>query len=217
VTTLASGASATVDVNQTSAGSSGVSSAYTLDFGIPQGEAGANGSSGPLADASDLSGTAAAGDTVVVSSTGPTAFEYMPFPWGKVYSAQSISNVSKTGTASGTLTSISVPPLSYDYYPICFAQSTISGTVNTAVDLKALLNDASTGNVLGDRNGVTGAASQTLTMIPSFGALLTGSYGKVSSGSAAVMYLVAQGTANTTDSWSTSNSKFTVVAFPVAS
>src|SRR5690242_5527930 len=71
VTTLAAGSSATASLTQTAAGGAGVASAYQLNLGIPAGAAGTNGTNGTLAGSSDLTGTAAVGNIITVSSISP--------------------------------------------------------------------------------------------------------------------------------------------------
>lgn len=220
VTTLSAGQQATFVLNQTSAGGAGAASAYTVNVGLPQGAAGDTGDSGDIGAAPDLSGTAAVGDIITVSSvtSGTPAFEYMAFPWGFVINATSLSNLSESGNTSGQIGSISIAGQPFNWVPLIFAQSTVAGTANTVVSLQAFLNTVNTGNVLGEVDGFAGTATQILTMIPSFGGLVgQAGYGEVSSGATSEVFLTAKQSAGVSDSWATSNSKFTVVGVAVSS
>jgi hypothetical protein len=219
VNTLSAGSLATASLGLVDPGDAGESAHYTLTLGIPEGAKGNDGTSGVLSTVSDLSGTAVVGDIIRVSSVGPTAFTYAKTPLGNVYNATGIANVSGTGAGSVIAASMSIPAQGYDWYPVVFAQGVVAGTARTVVNLKALLNNATTGDQVGFCSGNAGATSQTLTMIPSFGALLGTGYAKVSAGATAEVYLGAIQTASVSDTWSISGSTiyFTVLAFPVAS
>jgi hypothetical protein len=219
VNTLSAGSLATASLDLVDPGDAGESAHYTLTLGIPEGATGSNGSSGVLSEVSDLSGTAAVGDIIRVSSLSPTAFTYAKTPLGNVYNATGISSVSGTGAGSVIAVSMSLPAQGYDWYPLCFAQCVVAGTAKTVVNLKALLNDATNGDQVGFCSGNASATSQTLTMIPSFGALLGTGYAKVSAGDTAEVFLGAIQTANVKDAWSISGTTiyFTVLAFQVAS
>lgn len=215
--TLASGSSATATISQVSPGSAGVSSHYTLAFGIPQGPIGATGVT-TIGGATDLSGTAAVGNIVYVNAIGSTTFAYTAMPFGNVYNATSFTSASKTGATSAVLASISVPAQPAAWYPWVSGYCIVNGTVSTVVTLSALLNNSSTGNVLGSLPGTNGQAIQRLQMQPSFGALLGSGYGKVAANTSCIIYLVAQETAAVTDSWSinATTCSFTVATIPVS-
>lgn len=220
VTTLAAGSSVTATLGTVSSGGPGVAAHYTLALGIPQGAQGDDGESGTIGGSSDLSGTAAIGDTIMVTSLGPPRFQYASFPFGNVLNAISLSTVSGSGTASGQLASISVAAQSHAWYPVVFATGTVAGTANTAVNLEATLTAGSrTGDVVGLCRGVAGIATQELSMIAGFGGLVgTSGYGLVAAGATAVLYLDAVGTASTPDSWTVSggSASFTVLMVPVS-
>ncbi|RAV17518.1 hypothetical protein DQP57_00395 [Mycobacterium colombiense] len=221
VTTLAAGQQATFDLVQTSPGGAGVASEYTVNLGLPQGADGTSGTT-TIGTASDVSGTPAAGDFISVSGVngGTPSFEYVSFPWGNVYNATSFDTVSESGNTQGTLGTINIPAQTADYYPIVYATAIVNGTANTVVELLALINSPTTGQVVAQVPGLSGTANQRLVMIPGFGALIGASgYGKVSAGETVEIYLVARQTASVSDSWAieASTVTFTVETRPVAS
>lgn len=217
VTTLAAGSQATVGISQVSPGSAGVSSHYTLSFGIPTGATGATGVS-TIGGASDLSGSPAVGNITYVSGVGPTAFTYTAMPFGNVYNATSFTSASKTGAQSAVLASISVPAQPAAWIPWVSGYCIVNGTVSTVVTLSALLNNSSTGNVLGSLPGTNGQAIQRLQMQPAFGSALGSGYGKVAANTSCIIYLVATETAAVTDNWSinATSCSFTVATIPVS-
>lgn len=219
VNTLSAGSLATGTLDLVDPGAAGESSHYTLTLGLPEGAKGEDGTSGVLSEVSDLSGTAAVGSIIRVSSLSPTRFTYAKTPFGNVYNATGISNVSGTGAGSVIATSMSLPAQDYDWYPLCFVQCVVTGSARTVVNLKVFLDDPANGDIVGFCSGNAGAASQTLTMIPSFGSLLGTGYAKVSAGDTAEVYLGTFQTASVSDAWSISGATlyFTVLAFPVAS
>lgn len=216
VNTLSPGSSATGSLSQTSAGGAGVASEYTLTLGIPQGEDGTSGGT-TIGTASDLSGTAAVGDIITVSSSSP-AFVYTAFPWADAFNPTSISTVSTTGASTQTLCSVSVPAQPSAWFPMCFAKAISVGTSNTIINLQATLTSTS-GDVLAFDGGLSGVATQKLHALPAFGGALASSYGLVAANTAAVIYLTVQQTASTSDAWSVNNStvSFTVATLPVSS
>jgi hypothetical protein len=219
VNTLPAGQNATGSLNQTSAGGAGTSSEYALTLNIPQGATGASGTT-TLHSASDLTGTIAAGDIIVATSS--TAFASQAFPWGNVYNASSVSAVTSTGNGSGTMGTISVPAQNNAWIPLVFAAGTVAGTTNTVVELLATLGGTSGVPIVGQSPVCAGIANQALHIGPGFGALWgSGTYTPVAAGTSAEVFLQAVGTAATADSWTVSPlsnpaASFTVVAFPVS-
>lgn len=216
VNTLSPGSSATGSLTQTSAGGAGVSSEYTLTLGIPQGAQGTSGGT-TIGSATDLSGTAAVGNIPTVASIGPTAFEYMAFPWANAYNPTSITSASSSGQTTQTLCSVSVPAQASAWFPMCFAKATSVGTANTIINLQATLT-TTTGDVLAFDGGLSGVATQKLNALPAFGGALVSAYGQVAANTSAVIYLTVQQTASTADAWSVNNStvSFTVGVLPVS-
>ena len=221
VTTLSPGAQATFELDLTSAGGPGVANAYTVNVGLPQGQAGNDGTNGTLAGCSDLSGTPAVDDIPIVKSISPTAFEYFSFPFAFVVNP---STITSTGTVSGQATeqlcAVSVTAMPFAWTPLCLATATVDGTVNTVVNLQATLTaGARTGDVVGQANGHAGQATQTLSMNSGFGALMsTSGYGVVDANETATIYLKAIETASTADDWNIDDTtvNFTVIGVPVS-
>lgn len=221
VTTLSAGAAATVTLNQTSAGGAGVSSAYTISFGIPQGVAGSSVTT--ISTATDLTGTAVVNDFLTVSQLSPTKFQYSVFPFGVAINPSSISTVSTSGPATGTLCTVSIPAQSYRYVPLVFASCTSVGTANTVINLNAILNPSGVNQTIGTDFGLASTPTQKLKIGAAGFASLIGSggapgFGEVAAGVTASVAIQVQQTASVTDAWSVSNSTVgvTVVALPVA-
>lgn len=217
VTTLTVGSSATATVTQTASGGPGTASAYTVGFGIPVGATGAAGTNSTLAGCSDIGGSpaAAVGSVLAVSGTGPTAFSYMPFPWGFVANPSTITAIATSGQTTQTMCTVSVAAQSFDWIPVVSGYAIVAGTVNTVVQLQATMTAGlRTNDVVGLVSGYAGQATQAVTLIPSFGALVTtsGTYGIVTAGSTATINLKAIQTASTPDSWAISN---TTAAFTI--
>ena len=221
VTTLSPGSQATFALNQTNAGGAGTASTYTIDVGLPSGQNGSNGTNGTLAGCSDLTGTAAVGDIPIVTGISPTAFGYRELPFGFVVNPSTITNLSNiAGQSTQSMASVTIAAQSFAYIPICFANATVVGTVNTVVNLTAYLSaGARTNDVIGEAWGYAGQATQNLGMNSGFGALMsTSGYGVVPANTTATITLKAQETAATSDTWSIANTtaSFTVIALPVS-
>ena len=220
VTTLSPGAQATFTLNQTSAGGAGVAAAYTIDVGLPQGQAGSNGTNGTLAGCSDLTGTAAVNDIPIVSSLSPTTFKYMAFPYAFVVNPSTITSYSNvSGQATKQLASVTVAAQPFAWTPICLGSATVIGTVNTVVNLQAVMSAGARSNdIVGEAWGYAGQATQTLSLDSGFGGLVSNSgYGTVPANTAASILLNAVETAATSDAWGISNAtaSFTVLGIPV--
>lgn len=116
------------------------------------------------------------------------------------------------------VSSIGVPSQPYAWRPKVHAGLYAGGTLNTHVDLVARLNNATTGDQVGYGLGVGGVGPYPITMQSAFGASVAGAstYGQVSAGSAATIYLVAAQVNTTNDSWTTTNTNgyFTVEVVP---
>lgn len=216
--TLSPGQPATASLTQTSSGGEGVASAYTLTLGIPQGNTGSNGTSGALHSASDITGTLVSGLIPVATST--TAFVWQSLPMAMEYNPSAINNLSESGQTTGLLCSVTVPAQPYNWYPICEGSVVVSGTASTVINIEALLNNASTGNLVGIGQGFAGQANQCVAVTKGFGSLVnaTSGYGVVAAGSAATIYFNAVQTASTSNSWSINDTQvyLTVTAQPTA-
>lgn len=221
VNTLSAGAQATVAFSTTNAGGPGVASQITVDFGIPQGVQGAS-ATHTIGGSSDLSGTPVVADFPYVSgvTSGTPAFSYTPFPFGVVINPTTISTLSLSGIATGTLCTVNIGAQSHPYVPLVFAGATSVGTANTVINLIASVNPGTGAQTVGTDWGLSGVATQKLKIEPSFASLIgSGSpaFGEVPANTAATITVQLQQTANVLDSWSVSNTtaSCTVVLVPI--
>lgn len=216
VTTLTAGSQATASITQVSSGGSGTSSHYTLQLGIP---VGAVGTQGPytIAGATDFSGTPTNGNTLVFNGTTGKWTVASQSSGNNTYSAQSFTAASgNSGTV--TLATLNIPAQSFNWLPTVSGNAVPTGTINTTVNLRCLLNNPTTGQQVGYGWGYTGAGSNIflpalpVTLLTVYGGDITGGYGVVSAGQAATLYFQAVQTSTTTDSWSipTNTMNFTV-------
>jgi hypothetical protein len=102
------------------------------------------------------------------------------------------------------LAQISVPALPFAWTPVCLGQTVITGTANTVVELSANIGSVS-GQQVSVGWGVAGQPNQTVALTGGIPAGSAPGYGQVAANSSATIVLSATQTANTTDSWSTSN------------
>jgi hypothetical protein len=185
-------------------GGPGVAAVYDLNVSInagPSGEAG----SYSIGGSTDLSGSASNNYTLVWNAI-EDQFEYAPLYLGATYWPSTISSTSGF-TAQGTprtLTQISVPALPFAWTPAVVGQTVVTGTVNTVIELSANLGSVS-GQQVAVGFGVSGQANQTVVLQQGIPAGSAAGYGQVSANSSATIVISATQTANTTDSWSTSN------------
>lgn len=196
-----------------SPGGPGVASVYDVNYSVNQGAAGESGSYS-IAGSTDLSGTATNNYTLVWNAL-TDQFEYQPLYIGATYWPSTINSTSGF-TAQGTprtLTQISIPALPFAYTPVVVGQTVVTGTVNTVVKLSANLG-STTGQQVGVGYGVAGQANQTVVLQQGIPAGSATGYGQVSANSSATIVLSATQTANTTDSWATSNLTTSFMATP---
>lgn len=195
-------------VTLVSAGGAGEASHYTMVFYVHSGATGATGAN-TISTATDLATSPALG-----SATNSYILVYDSTSKVWVPSAQKVGDVyipaSLSSTASGTtsprqVSSVLVPAQPFDWRPRCFAQTVVSGSSDTRVDLLALVNDPSSGDQVGYSKGIAGATPPPNVLIPAApaGSSVPGTYGVVSAGSAATVYLVAKQMAPSSNSWST--------------
>jgi hypothetical protein len=188
-----------------SSGGPGVASHYTLSFEVNEGSPGSAGSY-ELQNATDLTaGTAAVGSVLAVNSLSPITFGYVAQPAGNAY--QSVSFTAASGNSSPqTLATLTVPAQPFNWLPDCVGWAIPSGTANTHVDLRVLLNNPTSGQQVAYGYGITGAGTTwpalPVPLLPAFGGAITGGYGQVNAGSAASFYFQCLQTASTTDSFS---------------
>lgn len=206
---------------QFAAGGPGTASVYDATVYVNSGQRGLAGTNGAFLGSSDLSGTATVGYVPAYTTVPSAGVVWSPQKCGPTYNAFPISNVSNSGTNSqSTLCSVSVPAQPFAWYPWCCGQAVTSGTANTVIGLKAMLNSATTGNVVGQGLAVAGNVNQVADLGPGFGAAIGGGYGQVAANASAQIYFVAVQTASTSDAWSIAgaaagNAWFTVQVQPV--
>ena len=184
-------------------GTSSTSPVYRLNLSLHKGSPGAAGTSAVLT-ASDVTGTATDGyylAKTTVSGVGKAT--WVPPRVGGQYWPASISNTSGTDGQSRTLCSVAIPALPFDYRVRVSAQTVISGTSSTRVDLIARLDNATSGDIVGRTYGLTGATDR-LILVSGVAAGSVSTVGKVLSGAAATVFLRAEQQASTTDTYTTS-------------
>lgn len=215
-TTLAAGSAATATITPVSTGGPGVSSHYTITLGIPVGDVGTQGPY-TIVGATDFAGTPTNGDTLVYDGSSGKWTAASQSSGNNVYSAQSFTAVSGNGSPV-TLATLTIPAQSFNWLPTVSGSAMPSGTINTHVDLRCLLNNPTTGQQIGYGYGYTGAGSEwylpslPVALLTEYGGNIVGGYGVVSAGQAATLYFQAIQTATTTDSFSipTNSMNFTV-------
>ncbi len=164
---------------------------FQLNLVLHKGPTGAAGSSGTIAGASDLSGSAAVGKIPVVTGTGPTAFAYATQKVGDRWIPASISNTT-SGNPLSTLCPVGVPAQDFDWRPHVEGYTVVTGTgANVQVDLIARLNGTS-GNIVGRATSVAGQFPPPLVLSSGPPAGSADSYDKVLAGNAATIYLRAE-------------------------
>lgn len=222
-TTLAAGSPATFQLVQTAEGGPGTASQYTVNAGLPQGIAGPAYQT-EIISASDLTGTPAAGYTIVYvpaqgNTPAQTAWAAMPF--SAVYNATSIANTTTSGGGNRTLYALSIPAQANLWVPIIWAQSTITGTASTVqVDLVARQNNGTTafnGTQVAVGNGVPGAGPTNQYIMPAWTTQISGDSGAgvIPANTAVEIYLNAEQQDSSEDAYSTSNTTYTLGVLPL--
>lgn len=205
-------------VTKTDPGGPGVSSKYTLGLQINQGATGPAGSF-ELQNATDLSGTAALKNIVVVTGTSPTAFSYQAPKVGNWYSVTGIAATSSTTQAQRLLATVSVPAQPFAWVPQVSGLCVVNGAVDTRVDLVARVGDPAAGDQCGYCYGQTGATPPTLCLESIFGSAMPGTvgflagstgYAQVPAGTSASVYLRAENQTASANPWSTGSAGFSV-------
>lgn len=209
---------------QTDPGGAGSSSHYRLVFGVNTGEQGPAGTM-HISTAADLENGPPGSSTdhyMLKWVNADAAWKIVAQLCGGTASATSF--VSAAGNATNaTLASLTIAAQPFDWYPRVTGFAVPTGTGNTHVDLVARLNNATTGDQVGFGPGMTGAGTTVpalpVHLVQAFGGAIgpTLAYGKVSKGSAATIYMVANQTASTSDSYSVpgTSCSFTVKVDPV--
>lgn len=223
ITTLAAGTPATFALTQTAAGGPGTPSIYAVDVGIPAGVQGPAYQT-EIINASDLSGTPAAGYTLVyVPAQGSVAAQmaYAAMPYGSVYNAVSITPTGTTAGENRTLSSLSIPAQPFLWVPKVEAQATITGTINTKVNLIARMNNGGSGAFSGTEvaigQGQLGPGPATVSTQMAFTSLVTGDSGSpvIPANTAVTIYLNAEQQASTADTYTTADTTYSLVVQPL--
>jgi hypothetical protein len=222
VQTLPAGSPVTFQLVETNPGGSGIAAQYTVNVGIPQGEAGPAFAT-QILNASDLTGTPAQGYTIVyvpAQGSAPAQMAYAAMPFSSVYNVINIPNTGTSGGSKRTLATRSIPAQPFLWVPDPKALSTVNGTVNTQVNLVARLNngsDAFHGTMVGLGEGLLGTALQSITAIQAFDTLIQGDTGTpvIPANTAVTVYLNAEEQTGTLDQYSTSNTYFDVGIQPL--
>ena len=203
-----------------SAGGPGVASVYDLDLYVNSGAQGIPGTFA-IAGASDIAGTLTDGFTLIWSASA-SKWEISPVPRNRVYAAVPVTGfMSYYGNAySSQMASLSIPAQPFNWRPVVSGYAKAQGTANTNVDLAAYLNSATSGIQVGYGYGVPASVPPPVTLVPSFGADISGSstYGMVTAGTSTNVVMVAKQTNTaTTDPWSVNAlyAAFTVEVVPV--
>lgn len=194
-------------------GGAGEAAQYNLKFYVHSGADGATGSPS-FAGASDL-----ASSPVLGVATDKFVLVYKASDSTFVPTAQKVGTVAVSGIIAATaynstnprlLHTISIAAQPFDYIPIVWAGTVVTGSgggTPTRVDLFARLDDPASGDQLGHAKGMSGANAdgiQTI-MLPTFlyNQDVPATYGRVAMGDAANVYLRAEQQAASSSSWST--------------
>lgn len=206
-------------------GGPGKASKYTLEFFVHSGARGATGAI-TISGATDIEGTLNSGADKYILTYNAANNTWVPNAQkvGNIYVPSTILATSFNNASPRTLTSITIPGQPFDWYPRCFAQVPVTGSSTTQVHLYARLNDPAAGAQVGFAYGQVGATPPVPLLIPAPPAgqpvpgTSGGTYGLVSAGSAATIYLRAEQISSSSASWSTAaapSSTFCVEVAPV--
>ena len=196
-------------VTVVSPGSSGTASHLKLKFYIHSGATGSTGAN-TFSTATDLADSPELGSDTngYVLAYRHSDSKWVPTPssaGGKTYVSPAIEATANTNDSPRVVSEISIPAQPFDWRPRVFAQTRVDGSLFTRVDLVARLDDPGTGDQVGFSKGVGGAYPPPNILIPAYptDAAVPGSYGRVSAGEAATVYLRAEQKAATSGNWST--------------
>jgi len=220
VETLPAGSDATVALTELVSGGAGTASVYQLNFGIPVGATGAS-ASNPIFDYIAGGETALTGAVGLVWNEVTSLFDPVvpaASAAGQVYYASSINSTSGTGPGPRNLTSISVPPQPFSWFPTVSGGCVVTGTVNTQVNVQAFVG-STIGDQVGVGYGVPGTPTQSVALMSGVPAGSQSGYGVVPAGMSATIVFAATQVASTLDAWTTSSttSTFQVFTTPVQS
>lgn len=204
-------------VTLTSAGGAGTASHYTLVFYIHKGVPGATGSPS-IAGSSDVSGTPT-DKFMLVYRSSDSKWVITAQKVGDLYVPSALTSKAFNNTSPHLICSVNILARPYDWRPVCYGQSIITGSADTRVDLVARLNDAAAGDTVGYSYGLAGASPPPNILVPTSpaGSAVPGAYGRVTAGNAATVYFRAEQKAASSNSWSLSNTNtsFAVQVLPL--
>lgn len=197
-------------------GGAGLPAKYALEFHINQGITGLTGSPS-ISGSSDFLHDGTAGAPALGSAVDGFQLTYRnsdgkfvlsAVKVGSDYVATSIGATASGNTSPRLLASIAIPAQPWNWRPLAFAQTVVTGTdgaTPTRVDLVARVGDASTGNQVGFGKGLIGSnpAGIPTTLIP---AALSGetNFGKVLTTDGGVsVHLRAEQKNSSTSNWAT--------------
>lgn len=199
-------------------GTSSTAPVYRLNLALHKGSPGATGTSAVLT-ASDVTGTATDGyylTKTTVSGVGKATWSAPKV--GAQFWPASISNTSGSDGQNRTLCSVSISPApAFDYRIRVHAQTIITGTANTRVDLIARVDNATSGDIVGRGFGIAGATTDRITAVSSIAPGSASTVGKIAGGSTTTVFLRAEQQASTSDTYSTTGvtTSFLVEVVPI--
>lgn len=191
-------------------GGAGLPAKYSLTF---YGNAGPTGSAGTpsFAGASDLAASPALGaltDTfTLIYRNSDGKFVLTAQRNGDSWPSATIAATAFNNTSPRLLSTIAVPAQPFDWRPRVFAQTIVTGSIDTRVDLFARITDPASGAQVGYARGLTGinSAGVQTVMIPAnpAGSTVPGAYGKIGAGAGVSIYLRAEQVGPSSNPWST--------------
>jgi hypothetical protein len=191
-------------------GGAGLPARYQYTFYLNAGPTGATGSPS-FAGATDLAATPALGvltdKFTLMYRSSDGKFVLVQQKAGDSTASATIAGTAFTNANPRTLSTIAIAPQPWDYRVRCTAQTVVTGSIDTRVDLFARIGDPSSGAQVGYGKGLTGVnaigiPTSLLTGSPA-GAAVPGAYGKVAGGFGVNVYLVAVQQAGSSNPWST--------------
>lgn len=190
---------------------------YDLELTLHRGEAGDDGTL-TILTAADYDNTGQSAGYVLAMNGSNDGVVSVAWKVGNMYWPTSFSSVSN-GTGGNTLGSITIPSQQFDWRPRCHGNALLHyDGADTQVDLLARVANATTGDIVARSFGPPGSAGDvSLTLAAAPPAASSGTYGKVSAGGSATVYLRAEQQGSGTATFDVSNTKvvFAVEVAPI--
>jgi hypothetical protein len=191
-------------------GGPGLPAKYSLTFYGNAGPTGATGSPS-FAGASDLASSPVLGALTdkfnLIYRSSDSKFVPTAQKNGESWAPATIASTAFNNTSPRLLHTITIGPQPFAYRVDAFAQTVVTGSVDTRVDLVVRMNDPATGDQVGYGKGLIGinAAGIQTVLIPAYpaGSSVPGAYGQVAINTSASFYLRAEQKAGSSNSWST--------------